>query len=248
MIDDHAGFHDVNIAATMNANVCPACDYLQDVYLSFFVDWLSDLTEKEEARKDNALSYGLCPFHTWQMETMGSSLGISKGLSPLMRRIADELQEVAKTQTKASSVLGGFINDSEKCRICRFVQTETSIYLVNLEKFLLFQDNRRLYETSGGLCLRHLYDMTKIADPQEIQFLSAFAAKHFAEIAADMDHYSEKRRSSQKHLLTDAEKKAYLRGLSFTVGHRLISGVPPSSVLRAPLDSRKGKFFYGGSE
>ncbi len=236
MIGKKELFDEDHIAAGMKTRGCPACDDVLERVLEFFARWISDLAKNEDVRQENTRANGLCPFHTWQMETMGSPLGISRGYAMLMRKISDELQKGLEMQAHMPGVIETLITNAGNCRICRFIRKQTSVYLSSLAKFLALDENRRLYEVSGGLCLRHLSDLIRMTtDPAITQFLLNTAAKQFAAVANDMDRYSAKRSALQKHLLTGAEKSAYLRGLIHAVGGRLVCH-PPHEELPASSD------------
>lgn len=247
MTDEKNLSDDADIVSGMETRGCPACDHILARVLEFFAQWIHDLSENEDRQKENAQAHGLCAFHTWQLAAMGSPLGISRGYSKLMRQIADELQKGSGTQTKAAVVIGALVSDAGNCRICHFMRKETSDYLSKIATFLTFEENRRLYNASGGLCLRHLHDLAlEITDPEMIRYLMYQAAKHFAAIADNMDRYSAKRAASQKHLLTRSEEHAYLRGLIHVAGGKHICNEHHVSIAAAGLS--EGEKYHGGNE
>ncbi len=214
LINDH-----INIAADIKKRSCPVCNYIWERVLDFFSQWIYGLAENEDIQKENADAHGLCPFHSWQLVTVGSPLGISKGYSKLMRQIAKELLESSETRVKAVVSLNSMINAAKGCRVCIIMRKEESFYISKMANFLTVEKNRRLYSASGGLCLRHFQIvLTEIVDIEVVRFLMTEAAKHFAEIADEMDSYSWKIKTLQRDLLTKAEKDAYLRGIIHAAG------------------------------
>lgn len=223
MIDPKERSGDTDIVSGLRTRGCPACDYILERVLEFFAHWIYDLSENENLQNENAQTHGLCPFHTWQLAAMGSPLGISRGYGKLMKHIAGKLLQGAETQADAAALTASLINDSHHCRVCRLIQKEEVHYLSKMARFLELKENRRSYSASGGLCLIHLHSITlKVDDPDIVRFLFTEAAKHFASLAHDMEHYSMKRAALQKNLLTRAERDAYLRGLISVAGGKQI--------------------------
>ena len=213
-INDH-----INIAKDIKKRICPVCNHISEKVFDFFSQWIYGLAENEDIQKENADAHGLCPFHSWQLVAVGSPLGISKGYGKLIRQIANELLKSSETQVKAVVTLNSLINGAKDCRVCIIMRKEESFYISKMLNFLTVEENRRLYSASGGLCLRHLQIvLMEITDMEVVRFLMTEAAKHFAAIADEMDSYSWKRKTSQKHLLTKAEKDAYLRGIIHAAG------------------------------
>ena len=217
-INDH-----INIAKDIKKRICPVCNHISEKVFDFFSQWIHGLAENEDIQKENADAHGLCPFHTWQLVSVGSSLGISKGYSKLIRHIANELLKSSETQVKAVVTLNSLINGAKDCRVCIIMRKEESSYISKMAHFLTVEENRRLYRASGGLCLRHLQSVVmEVTNPEIVRFIMTEAAKHFVAIADEMDSYSWKRKTSQKHLLTKAEKDAYLRGIIHAAGGKHI--------------------------
>jgi hypothetical protein len=214
--------HD-DIAKDIKTRGCPVCNYIWERVLDFFSQWVHGLAENEDIQKQNADAHGLCPFHSWQLVAVGSPLGISKGYGKLIRQIANELHNGSDTQVKATVTLHSLVNGAKECRVCILMQKEESSYISKMSNFLMAEENRRLYNSSGGLCLRHLQNVVmEIKDIEVVRFLMTEAAKHFNAIADEMDSYSLKRKTSQKQLLTKAEKDAHLRGIIHAVGRQHI--------------------------
>lgn len=214
----------INIARDLKkTRGCAVCNHIGDSVLHFFSSWIYDLAEKEEAQKENARLRGLCPFHTWQMMSIGSPLGISKGYNRLIKEIAARLAEDMATSAEAARTIGNLMTSSRDCRICLLERKQETLYISQFAFFLKTEENRKKYTASDGLCLRHLQSVImEIKDADIIRFLMRHTAKTFATITAEMESYCRKRAASQKDSLTQNEKNAYLRGIIHAVGSRQI--------------------------
>ena len=211
------------IARDLKTRGCAVCNHISEKVLHFFSHWLYELAEKEEAQTENAQKRGLCPFHTWQMMSIGSPLGISRGYGKFIRETAARLAAETKTGAEAAWTIGNLITSSKDCRVCILERQEESLYISQIVSFLKTEENRKKYSASSGLCLRHLQSVVmEIKDAEMVRFLMRHAADHFSLIADEMERYCLKRATSQKDLLTPDEKNAYLRGIIHAVGSRQI--------------------------
>jgi hypothetical protein len=215
MTDNNNSSNNDVLAKDMRTRGCPACDHIWKNVYEFFSHWVYVLANDEAIQNADAL--GLCPFHTWQLLAIGSPRGISKGYVKLIKRIADKLLELSCCSGKAPENLAALIKDSRECRICTLMRDTETVYLKRLVKFMAFEENRRLYATSQGLCLRHLgFLVAEISDAEIVRFLLTEASRHFGEVAEDMENYSLKHETLQRYLLNRKEKDAYLRAAIHT--------------------------------
>jgi hypothetical protein len=179
----------------------------------------------EKTQLENAAEMGLCPCHTWQLAAMASPQGISRGYAPLMDHLSNKLMDLANSQQNPEHQIGVFVNNYKKCRVCIIMKNQEVLYLKHFKAFLDETEGRRLYSSSHGLCLCHLFHIIEIISLKNIvQFLLLEAAKHFKETAEDMRQYALKHETLQKSLCSRDEKDAYLRGLRHIAGSRGIAG------------------------
>ncbi len=204
----------------MKIRGCPVCNRIWKGVFEFFAEWSYALANNENIQRENAESHGLCPFHSWQMVTIASPQGISKGYVQLVRRIADAVLQLSKhTEEKVPEALAALIKGSDDCRICVLMRKTEADYLRQLADFILKRENRLLYSASPGLCLRHLSQLTVLVSDQEIiQFLLKQAAGRFGELAKNMENYSGKLSSRHRYLLNPDEKDAYARAILHIAG------------------------------
>lgn len=219
MTDNNSIANNDALAKDMQTRGCPACYHIWKNVFEFFSHWIYTLANDEKIQNENADALGLCPFHTWQLVAIGSPQGISKGYVKLMKHISNKLLKLSCCSGKTRENLATLIKGSRECRICCLMRDTETIYLKRFAKFMARDENRRLYATSQGLCLRHLgLLVTEISDAEIVRFLLTEAARHFVEFAEDMESYSLKHRTLQRYLLNRKEKDAYLRAVLHTVG------------------------------
>ena len=109
------------IAKDIQTNGCPVCDLLWQVVMDFFSQWISILANDEKIQKENADTLGLCPFHTWQMMSIGSPQGISRGYAKLMNHIAAELLQLSCCSSSVQEKLLALIKDNRECEVCNLM-------------------------------------------------------------------------------------------------------------------------------
>lgn len=218
-MSENNNISDEVIAKDIQTSGCPVCDRLWQAVLDFFSQWINILVNDEKIRKEPVVTLGLCPFHTWQMMSIGSPQGISRGYAKLMNHLAEELLQLSCCSSGVQEKLPALIKDNRECRVCNLMEDTETVYIRQLAEFLMAEKNRCLYSASHGLCLQHLAVLVaEIPDPEITQFLLTQAARRFAVYAADMKNYAIKHAKLQRHLCSGDEKYAYLRAITHAAG------------------------------
>lgn len=215
---------EVNAALDLQTRGCPVCDNMIRAASEFFARRQYDLATQEKAQRSHAASLGFCPLHTWQLSTLASPHGLSKGYPMLMERLTLELSSLgARSGTDLGKAILALVVDSNGCEVCHLIkETETSS-LETIISLLRTTEGQRTYSSSQGPCLRHLGMLVKnLTSDETISFLLAEAGRHFSEIAEDMRNYALKRDARQGYALNQDEQDAWLRGLIHSVGARRV--------------------------
>jgi len=76
---------------------CPACNHIGKTVADFLAGWQYSLACDERVQQEFVLELGFCPFHTWQLASLSSPQGISKGYQKLLKHISAELKKFDKT-------------------------------------------------------------------------------------------------------------------------------------------------------
>ncbi len=210
-----------DIVQDLRSRGCPVCNHLVQTTFDYFSQWINSFSNNKEVQEKFADELGFCPFHTWQLASLASSLGIASGFPKLLKRFSDELSELVRTLTNLPDKVFGLIKDSEGCRVCSLWRDTEAAYIQRLSLFLQESPGRKAYADSQGVCLRHLgLLMETLPSPDCSQFLLPEAARHFDQIVQDLQNYTKKHNALRRDLISQDEKDAYLRALNHIAGHR----------------------------
>jgi Family of unknown function (DUF6062) len=210
-----------DIRRDLRTRRCPVCNHLIQTSIDYFSQWINPFSQDEQIQEAFAVELGLCPFHTWQLASFASPQGISQGYPKLLKRISGELAELTRTLTNLPDRVFALIKDSQSCRLCSLLRDTEAAYIQRLALFLEEAQGRPAYANSQGVCLRHLGLLTeKVSSDETVRFLLAEAARHFDQIAVDLQSYSEKRKVLRRDLITSDEADAYLRALTHIAGNK----------------------------
>jgi GTP-binding protein EngB required for normal cell division/uncharacterized protein (DUF1778 family) len=210
-------------SAAAKTRHCPVCDHLYQVAFDFFAQWQYAIATDEKAQTEFAAELGFCPLHTWQLNMLSSPVGASVGYAKLVERVAQLLKQAGDVRA--------LVRDWKNCRVCRLLRDAERDYAGKLAHSLAEAAGRETYTRSQGACLRHLALIVAASSNQEVtQFLLSEAARHFEEIAEDMQAFAMKTDALRRYLRNEDEQDAYLRALSHLAGNRSICVPWPNDV------------------
>jgi GTP-binding protein EngB required for normal cell division len=216
--------------ADLRSRGCPVCDHLQEAAFDFFARWQYALYSDATAQAQFAGEFGFCPLHTWQQQAISSLVGLSVGYAKLIERIAHILRE-ARNSDAAIALLERVPPDPSHCRVCQLLKTSETAYLKHLAAFLDDEQGRSVYALSQGLCLRHLKRLISLAETDQRRwFLLQEAARHFDELAEDMQSYAMKTEALRRGLRNRDEEDAYLRALDHLAGSKHLAMAWPDDI------------------
>lgn len=207
----------------LNHHGCPVCNRIWVTVFEDFSGWILDLIENEDAQNQNAEKLGLCPFHTWQMASLGSPQGISLGYAKLAERISEKLLSLSQSDPLPKSGISFLIQDGCNCRACLLTQKTETFCLTTLKDLLADDDYRKRYAKSDGLCLRHLNRLLPSLDFPTARFLIGHSSDHFRKWAENMRQYWIKHKTLQRHLISRDEKFAYLYALTHLASNKYVN-------------------------
>jgi hypothetical protein len=183
----------------------------------FFAHWQYALSSDEAAQSAFAAESGFCPLHAWQLLALSSPQGISQGYPKLLERLASEIAQLAATSAAAPQLPR--VPDSGNCRVCGLLRAVEKAYLQRLAGFLHTAEGRGVYAQSQGVCLRHLGLLVEaVGSDGAAHFLLGEAARHFEEVAEDMQNFAMKREAIRRTLHNRDEEDAYVRAVIHVVG------------------------------
>jgi hypothetical protein len=94
-------------------------------------------------------------------------------------------------------------------------------YLERLSAYIQDMKGRENYARAHGPCLRHLALLaSNCVDDELVKFLLSTAARHFEEMAEEMQGFSLKSEGLCRHLLNANEQDAHWRAITHIAGMR----------------------------
>ncbi|MBN1829562.1 MAG: hypothetical protein JW884_10520 [Deltaproteobacteria bacterium] len=201
---------------------CPVCNYINEVVLDFFFQWISAFANHEAVQEEYAAALGFCPAHTWQLESIASPRGFSAGYSKLLERLAGKLSDLTGSPAHLAEGVERLIK-RDHCSVCVLMRDAEKSYIEQLAIFLRKKEGRDSYGRSQGVCLRHLASLLSVlSDEETSKYLLSQAAHRFNEAAKDMKSYVVKYAALERHLLTRNEKDAWSRAMIHVAGLKWI--------------------------
>jgi GTPase Era involved in 16S rRNA processing len=208
----------VDIASDLRTRGCAVCDQVVRIARDLFAEWQYAIGSEQKAQRRFAAGLGFCSLHEWQLHAMSSPLGESIGLAPLAEEISRVLRGMRPGTAATARGVRRMVHTSDSCRVCRLLKEVESDYVQRLNAFLTDESNRRIYQHSQGVCLRHLAQLIEVTSEEICQFLLAKASQHFSELAEDMQGYVIKRDAIRRNLINANEDDAYMRALIHLAG------------------------------
>jgi GTP-binding protein EngB required for normal cell division len=200
---------------------CPVCDRLRRVMFDFFAHWQYELSASEASQSQFASEGGFCPWHTWQLADAASPQGMSRGFPRLISRISIEIARVANGSGDAAAAVLSLVQGSQDCYACRELRAAEMGCLKRLAESLQSPAGIANYNSSQGLCLRHLALLLQQDLPQDIKVhLLRHTSRVLDAIVEDMHSYVLKRDALRRGLHNQDEEDAYMRALIRLAGDR----------------------------
>ena len=207
-----------DLARDLQTRSCPVCEHLTATAFGFLSNWQSTLYADEQAQRDFAAELGFCPLHTWQLESISSTVGASVGHARLVEEVSRLLSRAAQDPRTGRFPLQ-IVRTSSTCRVCHLLCQAESACIQQLAALVSEPAGRQAYARSQGPCLRHLGLLLAASTGGEIaRFLLTEAALRFEEMAEDMQSFGMKTESLRRSLRNRDEEDAYLRAIIHLVG------------------------------
>jgi GTPase Era involved in 16S rRNA processing len=207
-----------DVAQDLQTRGCPVCEHLAKAAFGFLSQWQHALVKDEQAQAEFAAELGFCPLHLWQLEAISSPVGASVGQARLVGEVSRLLGQAAQSAASGSFPLQT-IRKPDQCRVCRLLREAEATYIGRLADFVREAAGRQAYARSEGPCLRHLGMVLAVSTGEEAtRFLLSEAARHFEEMAEDMQSFGIKTESLRRSVRNRDEEDAYLRALIHLVG------------------------------
>jgi predicted GTPase len=199
---------------------CPICDRIAHAAFDFYAKWQYAIANDENARRAHATTRGFCPLHTWQFAAIASPQGLDKSYPSLLQRMESELGAlVSVPPEEAVARVAEMTPSSADCLACEALRDIEATSIRRLVAFLETADGRNAYGRSQGVCMRHLAMLLATGPSVETAgLLVSEQARHFGEVAEDMQNYALRFDAVRRALMNADEKDAHIRALVHLVG------------------------------
>ncbi len=199
---------------------CPICDRVAHAAFDFYAKWQYAISHDEEARRAHTATRGLCPLHTWQFASIASPQGLDTGYFALLQQMEQGLRLLASLPPEEIVVrVKQMTPSSSDCLACSVLRDIEATSVTRLATFLESADGRDAYRRSQGVCIRHLVLLLAVGPSAETaSFLVLEQARHFGEMAEDMQSFALKLDAVRRALMNIDERDAHTRALVHLVG------------------------------
>ena len=209
------------------SSICPVCYQMRTAGMDFFAKWQHRLATDEEAQYEYASESGFCPTHTWQLASMSSPRGFSRGHIKLLKRFSHKLRELANSPMGSLNGLSDILKYQRDCRVCCLMQDVEDATIQNLTGLLKEGESTHANLYAGKVCLRHLSMLIEAmrGDDVSIQAILSKTAERFDEIANNMASYVIELDKLKNRCLTKDQQYAYLDALNIVAGAKYLSTI-----------------------
>ncbi|HEY7307306.1 MAG TPA: dynamin family protein [Bryobacteraceae bacterium] len=202
--------------------LCVVCRKASDAAFHFLSRFQYELTKDPTLQEEIGRNGGLCPFHTWMYESIGSPQGIAQGYAAVLDKLAGRLEQLTEGEAnlRIFEDLIELLPRSEHCRICQVATSAESWALDEIAQAELV-DGRQ-----PNLCFLHLVALIPhVKRSETARHWIQREAVQFRRLAQDMRQFALKHNALRHYLSTEGERDSYLYGLMQLVGARQLSFV-----------------------
>ncbi|MGC9258966.1 MAG: dynamin family protein [Phycisphaerae bacterium] len=202
---------------------CPVCRRLKRTIFEVLATWQYRISVDDATQQWFARSLGFCPLHTWQMASISSPQGLSRGYPSLTKQLASSLRAVDCTDENVTSSIRKLLASSSSCALCRLSAQAESQCLQCLAAIVESGVNRQRYSASRGVCLRHLPGLLALVKSTSVKRLILDeAAGHLAALSEDMQSFTLKHGALRRQLINDNEEIALPTALEKVAGYKFL--------------------------
>lgn len=218
--DAHAHLHQLQ--------PCEVCTQIIEELWDFVSKYQYELVAAKDERSRFADRGGLCPFHSWELQSVASPYGLCVGYPPLLERLAREIRDCASNATaqEMAERIGRLMPNQEDCVLCnvRDHAEREAIDTIN-ERLEKHQD--RALNSLSALCLRHFAQLTsKVRNGDLHRAILERQATILQRYAEDMARYAMKHDAVRRYLASQEETNAAARALLLVAGRRQVNFMP----------------------
>lgn len=211
---------------------CEICAQVADRLWKFLCKYQYDIIINQEEQRRFADRGGLCPFHSWQLQSVASPYGICTGYAPLLDQLAVALRRCAAAQSleQIHAQLPNLLPDEHDCVLCS-VRDGAEHEAIDAAARRLERDSTPAVNTLSAICLPHFVLLVAAMRDSDVArsvlLRQAMVLERYAE---DMKRYAIKYDGIRRHLASQEETAAAELGLLLAAGHRQVNFVPAAPV------------------
>jgi GTP-binding protein EngB required for normal cell division len=171
---------------------------------------------------------GLCPFHAWQLESVGSAYGTCAGYSRLLDRLAAELRNLSADglARDLQARVRNLMPSEGDCMLCNVRDDEEQRAIKGTAKRLEEHEARALNALSA-ICLPHFAMLLSATQNSGlVRTLVERQAEVLQRFSEDMKRYAIKHDGVRRYLASEEENAAAERGLLLVIGRRQVNFLP----------------------
>jgi GTP-binding protein EngB required for normal cell division len=203
---------------------CPVCARVAEAMMKFLAGFQYRVLVDRPERAANARRGGLCPLHTWQYSEIASPQGVSTAYPPVLNALSQRLEALAALDsTDPASRTRSFVVHAEACTVCQEqAKVEDRVLTEVLDSLSAVKDGSR--RKLPALCLPHLGALLRKSSDASLRAeMLSFEAALLDRLAENMERYGLKHDALRRGFVSEDERVAYYRGLSYLVGDKRLS-------------------------
>ncbi len=208
---------------------CEICAHAAEKLWKFQCAYQYEIGISPKEQQRFAEHGGLCPFHTWQFESISSPYGICAGHAPLLDRLAGALRNSASSLSREqiNAQLQTFFPDEDDCVFCS-VRNNAEQEAIDAATKRLEQDPTRAVDALSAICFPHFVMLVSVVPDDDLaRKLLQRQATVVERYADDMKRFAIKHAAIRRHLASEEETNAAERGLLLIAGLRQVNFVSP---------------------
>jgi hypothetical protein len=204
---------------------CEVCAHIDDKLWKFLCKYQYDIVVSQEEQRHFADRGGLCPFHTWQFQSVASPYGICAGHAPLLDRLAGALRRSASAPfpQEIRSELDNLLPDRPNCILCG-IRDEAEHDAVDAAAIALERNSAPALAALSAICFPHFVLLVSaVRDEDLVRTIVRRQATVLELYAEDMKRYAIKHDGVRRHLASEEESTAAERALLLIAGRRQVN-------------------------
>lgn len=221
---------------------CEICARVTDEVWNFLCKYQYEVIISNDEQRRLAERGGLCPFHTWQLESTSSPYGICAGHAPLLDGLATKLRHMASTLEPKEVVeqLQNMLPDEHACVICS-TRDNAEQDAIDAAANRLEHDPKRAINALSAICFPHfVLLLAAVRNAEVARTLLERQATVLERYAEDMKRFAIKHDGLRRHLASQEEATAAERGLLLIAGRRQVNFVSLARIAHGRRQQTRG--------